>query len=139
MASAFDTTLERLKGEGIGAELHAIALAQLAADFNVYAGLPCFSPMINIIRDPMCGRNSEAYSEDPFLTGEMARAVIHGMRGSDPEYIRAFGGCKHFLPRRRGADPRLGFRPLFATYLPGFARCIEAGGPGSDKMKQLKL
>lgn len=45
--------------------------------------------------DPMWGRNSEAYSECPFLTGEFAAAVIRGMRSDERgagKYIQAFGG-----------------------------------------------
>ena len=44
----------------------------------------------------MWGRNSEAYSECPFLTGEFAAAVIHGMRSDERgegKYIQAFGGA----------------------------------------------
>ena len=77
MAATFNTTLEMLKGDVIGRELRAIALAQVP-DFNRFLGLSCFSPMINVIRDPMWGRNSEAYSECPYLTGQFAHAVIRG-------------------------------------------------------------
>ena len=49
MAATFNLTLERLKGDIIGRELRAIALA-LKHDFNSFFGLSCFSPMINIIR-----------------------------------------------------------------------------------------
>jgi beta-glucosidase-like glycosyl hydrolase len=44
------------------------------------------------------GRNSEAYSECPFITGQFVQAVMEGYRGSDPRFLRAFGGCKHFVP-----------------------------------------
>ena len=47
MAASFNTTLERLKGEVIGTELRAIALAYLD-NFNVGPGLSCYAPMINV-------------------------------------------------------------------------------------------
>ena len=62
--------------------------------------------MLNIIRDPMWGRNSEAYSECPFLTGEFAAAVIHGMRSDERgegKFIQAFGGTlklNRFCPQQ---------------------------------------
>jgi hypothetical protein len=49
MAATFNTSLERMKGDVIGRELRAIALAELD-DFTKGPGLSCFSPMINIIR-----------------------------------------------------------------------------------------
>jgi beta-glucosidase len=141
MAATFNTTLEMLKGDVIGRELRAIALAQLP-DFNRFLGLSCFSPMINVIRDPMWGRNSEAYSECPYLTGQFAHAVIRGMAGNaqrvgghappappapPPRFIQAFGGCKHYVPYDGAALTHASDFDLFSTYLPGFARCIEGG------------
>ena len=131
MAATFNLTLERLKGDVIGRELRAIGLS-LKDDFNSFFGLSCFSPMINIIRDPFWGRNNEAYSECPFLTGEFAHAVIRGMRqdtrgSSAGGVIQAFGGCKHFVPYDGAALSHASDYDLFSTYLPGFERCIEAG------------
>ena len=54
--------------------------------------------MMNIIRDPMWGRNNEGYSECPHLTGEMAHAVVSGMQGDDERYLQIVAGCKHFVP-----------------------------------------
>lgn len=133
MAATFNTTLELLKGDVIGRELRAIALAQLS-DFGRFLGLSCFSPMINVIRDPMWGRNSEAYSECPLLTGAFANAVIRGMEGEaqrqpgeEKNFIQAFGGCKHYVPYDGDALSHASDFDLFSTYLPGFARCIEGG------------
>jgi beta-glucosidase len=52
MGQTWNTTLERAKGNVIGVELRSIAAAN-RPDFNAVYGLSCFSPMMNIIRDPM--------------------------------------------------------------------------------------
>ena len=79
----------------------------------------------------MWGRNSEAYSECPFVTGAFAHAVISGMRseerGGETGHIQAYGGCKHFVPYDGAALTHASDFDLFSTYLPGFARCIAAG------------
>ena len=73
MAASFNTTLERMKGDVIGRELRAIALAELE-DFDQGPGLSCFSPMINIIRDPMWGRNSEVCPPQTWQTAKKLSA-----------------------------------------------------------------
>lgn len=42
-----------------------------------------FSPMVDVSRDPRWGRVSEGNGEDPFLGGEIAKAMVHGYQGSD--------------------------------------------------------
>jgi beta-glucosidase len=53
MGATFNRTLIQLEGDVIGSELRAIALGNLPDETQAY-GLSCFSPMINIVRDPMC-------------------------------------------------------------------------------------
>ena len=48
-----------------------------------YQGLSFWTPNINIFRDPRWGRGQETYGEDPFLTGRMGIAVVHGLQGTD--------------------------------------------------------
>ena len=43
--------------------------------------LNCFSPNINLFRDPRWGRGSETYGEDPWLTGHLAAAYVQGLQG----------------------------------------------------------
>ena len=38
----------------------------------------------------------ETYGEDPFLSGQLARAYVQGLQGEDKRYVQANAGCKHF-------------------------------------------
>ena len=49
---------------------------------HVNRHLNCFSPNINLFRDPRWGRGSETYGEDPWLTGHLAAAYVQGLQGS---------------------------------------------------------
>jgi beta-glucosidase len=46
----------------------------------------CWTPHVNIFKDPRWGRGSETFGEDPVLTGRMALRVVQGLQGSDPTY-----------------------------------------------------
>ncbi len=50
--------------------------------------LNCFSPNINLIRDPRWGRASETYGEDPHLTAELVKAYVTGLQGNDSRYLK---------------------------------------------------
>ncbi|XP_046554126.1 probable beta-D-xylosidase 7, partial [Haliotis rubra] len=64
--------------------------------YGTHKGISCFSPVINIMRDPRWGRNEETYGEDPYLTGQYAAHFVWGLQGDHPRYVRANAGCKHF-------------------------------------------
>jgi beta-glucosidase len=78
-------------------------------------GLTYFSPNQNLNRDPRWGRADESYSEDPFLTGEVAAAFVTGLQGdtsSQPDtvatgpddYIQAIATPKHYLANNSEAN-----------------------------------
>ncbi|GFO34682.1 beta-d-xylosidase 1 [Plakobranchus ocellatus] len=106
---------------------------------GVYAtntGASCFSPVINVVRDPHWGRIQETYGEDPFMSGELAAAFLNGLHGDDGRYVRVTGGCRHLdaysgpenIPASRlSFDAKVSDYDLYMTYLPGFKRCVEAG------------
>ncbi|XP_071112529.1 uncharacterized protein [Haliotis cracherodii] len=104
--------------------------------YGDYKGISCFSPVINIVRDPRWGRNQETYGEDPHLTGVFAAHFVKGLQGSDPRYVRANAGCKHFnvhggpenIPVSRASfDAKVSERDWRTTFLPAFRSCVKAG------------
>lgn len=85
-------------------------------------------PGMNIHRNPLNGRNFEYFSEDPFLTGQMAKSEILGLKSSG-----AMGTLKHFCCnnqefRRNDADSCLSERALREIYLKGFEIAVKEGG-----------
>ncbi|KAK7108535.1 hypothetical protein V1264_016267 [Littorina saxatilis] len=101
-----------------------------------HTGASCFSPVINIMRDPRWGRNQETYGEDPYLSGVYAANFIQGLQGNDTRYVRASGGCKHFdvhggpdsIPVSRFKfNAQVSERDWRSTFLPAFRKCVEAG------------
>lgn len=86
-------------------------------------------PAVNIKRSPLCGRNFEYYSEDPFVASEMAGALIHGVQS------RNVGtSIKHFLAnnqetRRMSCDSRVDERTLHEIYLAAFEGAVKKEKP----------
>ena len=61
-----------------------------------YQGLTCWSPNVNIFRDPRWGRGQETYGEDPYLTARMGVEFVRGLQGDDPRYLKLVATAKHF-------------------------------------------
>ncbi|XP_071794475.1 uncharacterized protein [Asterias amurensis] len=104
--------------------------------YKDHSGLSCFSPVINIMRHALWGRNQETYGEDPFMTGVLARAYVTGLHGPHPRYIRTSSGCKHIfaydgpenIPSPRYSfDSQVTDMDMWMTYLPMFQECVKAG------------
>ncbi|MCI8482893.1 MAG: glycosyl hydrolase [Lachnospiraceae bacterium] len=86
------------------------------------------APGVNIKRTPLCGRNFEYFSEDPYLTKKMAASCIQGIQQWD------VAACvKHFAVnnqevQRMSVDVEIEEQVLRKIYLPAFQEAIEKGG-----------
>ena len=101
------------------------ALANEAVSMGVHVIL---GPGLNIKRSPLCGRNFEYFSEDPYHAGKMAAALIKGIQSL------GISACpKHFAVnsqelRRMAMNAVVDERTLRETYLTGFEIAVKEGG-----------
>ena len=108
-------------GEEIGRAMGAEASAQ---EVSVLLG-----PGLNTKRSPLCGRNFEYFSEDPYLSGKMAAAYVRGIQSE------GIAACpKHFAAnsqelRRMASDSVLDERTLRELYLTGFEIVVKESAP----------
>lgn len=87
------------------------------------------TPAINIHRSPLCGRNFEYYSEDPYLTGILAGEMVKGIQS---QHISA--SVKHFAlnnkeTNRRNSDSRVSERAAREIYLKAFELIVKEADP----------
>lgn len=119
VASSWNTDNLRKMGEAI------------AEECLYYGASVLLGPGINIKRNPLCGRNFEYYSEDPFLTGELA---IHFINGVQSKGIGT--SVKHFAANnsenyRFMGDSIVDERALREIYLRAFERVVKEAKPAT--------
>ena len=114
-AASFDRDLLRQVGEAIG---DACQHEQVAVNLG---------PAVNIKRSPLCGRNFEYFSEDPYLTAELSTSQIKGVQS------RNIGvSVKHFAAnsqenRRMSSNSIVDQRTLREIYFPAFESAVKEG------------
>ncbi len=127
LACSFDRELIHEVGAALGAECQAEGVGVL------------LGPAVNIKRSPLCGRNFEYFSEDPYLTSELATAYIEGLQS------QGVGACiKHFAANnqedfRLSVDVKIDERTLREIYLSSFEKPVKEARPWSVMCAYNKL
>lgn len=116
-ASSFDPQLLQTLGETLGAQCRAQQVGVL------------LGPAVNIKRSPLCGRNFEYFSEDPYLAGILASAQIRGIQsqgvGASVKHYAANNQEYHRLTCSAQIDPRT----LREIYLAPFETAVKTARP----------
>lgn len=115
LANTWDEGLLEEMGRSLGREAASEGVSVL------------LGPGVNIKRNPLCGRNFEYFSEDPFLSGKLAAALIRGIQEN------GISACvKHYAAnsqelRRMTNDSVMDERTLREIYLPAFEMAVKEG------------
>ena len=115
MANSWDPEL----GEGLGERLGQEAAVQKV---NVLLG-----PGTNMKRSPLCGRNFEYFSEDPYLAGKMAASYIRGIQSNGISACVKHFACNDQEENRMTLDSVLDERTLREIYLTAFEIAVKEG------------
>lgn len=117
LAATWNRDMARMQGEVMGDEAVAYGVDVILA------------PGINIMRNPLCGRNFEYYSEDPYLTGILASELINGIQS------KGIGtSLKHFIANnqqtgKKANDARMTQRALREIYARPFELVVRQAKP----------
>jgi beta-glucosidase len=117
IASAWNPDLLRRIGQALAQEARACNLSVI------------LGPGVNMKRSPLCGRNFEYFSEDPFLAGELAVGIVDGIQsGGVGTSVKHYAANNQETDRLR-VDAQVDERTLREIYLPAFERVVKATQP----------
>lgn len=116
-ACSFDRDLLYRLGDILGEEYQSENVAVL------------LGPAINIKRSPLGGRNFEYFSEDPYLTGELASMYIKGVQSHQVGTSLKHFACNNQETRRMTASSEVDERTLREIYLAGFEKAVKEAKP----------
>ena len=119
LGSSFDPTLLRRVGDALGKEARRLGV-QLV-----------LGPGVNMKRNPLCGRNFEYYSEDPYLSGKLAAAWIHGVQQHQVGVSLKHFACNNQESGRMASDSLVDERALREYYLPAFEMAVKEARPAT--------
>ena len=127
LASTWDREAAFKVGQGIGNEVREFGLDWI------------LSPAMNLIRNPLCGRNHEYYSEDPYLSGTIAAGYVNGVQSEGT------AACpKHFVANNQETNrnnniSQVSQRALREIYLKAFEIMIRESNPWTIMTSYNKL
>ncbi|MFS0614434.1 beta-glucosidase [Lederbergia ruris] len=103
----------------------------MVGEFNTYNADVILGPGVNIKRSPLCGRNFEYYSEDPYLSGKLGAAFINGVQDYGMgTSLKHFAGNNQEYDRHQSSS-EIGERALREIYLKAFEIAIKESNPWS--------
>lgn len=117
VAASFDRGAARTLGSALGQEAAAENLATV------------LGPAINIKRSPLCGRNFEYLSEDPYLAGELAADYINGVQATGVGVSVKHYAANNQERRRMSVSAETDERTLREIYLPAFETAVKKSQP----------